>query len=309
MSDRRDIAVLGATGHVGKVLAEGLAPEHVLTLYARRPAVVSQFTAAEGIVATTLPLEALGTVRHDAIVNCIGVGNPAEVAADPARVYEVTNRADDLALGYLGAHPECRLVNFSSGAAYCSQFDAPADETTPAALCAGAIRPDQHYGLAKLASEGRHRALTEFAIVDLRLFSLFSRHIDPSAGFLMNDVLRCIRETSTLVTGPWDHTRDYVAPHDLCALVAACVVGDAVNAAFDVTSAAPVAKFDLLAAFRERFGLAYTVEEVFAATGATGSKPAYYSLSRKARSLGYTPTKTSLETLVEESEALLSTTR
>jgi len=305
MSERRSIGILGATGHVGKVLAAGLSADHDVTLYARRPEVASAFVEARGIRAAVEPLDSLGEARHQALVNCIGIGDPASVSANPALVYEVTCRADGLLLGYTDANPECRLVSFSSGAAYCSEFVVPAHDRTAVSLEAGALRPDQHYGLAKLASEGRHRALSDVAIIDVRLFSLFSRHIYLSAGFLVNEVLRCILDGTTLVTGPVDHIRDYVAPADLCSLVKACIECEPVNEAVDVYSAAPVGKFELLEAFRERFDLAYTIDDSRSAAGATGSKPAYYSLSRQAATLGYAPTKTSLETLVEESEALL----
>lgn len=309
MSSQRSIGLLGATGHVGRVLAAGLSEGHELTLYARRPEVAEEFVAAHGLAASVAPLHAFGSVAHDAVVNCIGVGDPAEVASDPARVYEVTCSADGLALGYLASHPDCRLISFSSGASYCSDFDRPADDTTQAAVSAGAIRPDQHYGLAKLASEGRHRALADAAIVDLRLFGLFSRYIDSSASFLMNDVLSCIREKRTLVTGASDQVRDYASPSDLCTLVASCLEGAPINAAVDVYSAAPVGKFELLDAFRERFDLAYTVDERRATSSATGSKPAYFSVSRRAEALGYSPTRTSLESLIEEAETLLHPTR
>ena len=309
MGDRRSVGLLGATGHVGKLLAAGLSGGYSLTLYARRPEVADAFARSLGIAATAAPLAALGAGDHDALINCIGVGDPAAVSADPARVYEVTCAADELALGYLAEHPRCRLVNFSSGAAYCSRFEEPASDSTVAALVAGALRPDQHYGLAKLASEGRHRALSSLAIIDLRLFSLFSRYIDPAAGFLMNEVLRCVSDGARLVTGASDHIRDYVAPSDLCALVAACIESERINDAFDVYSAAPVGKFELLGAFRDRFDLDYTVDKARTSSGATGSKPAYFSLSRKASASGYAPTKTSLEALIEESEVLLKTTR
>ena len=309
MSERRSIGILGATGHVGKVLAAGLSADHEMTLYARRPEVASAFAKARGIRVAVASLNSLGEARHDALVNCIGVGDPVAVRANPALVYEVTCWADGLALGYLDANPGCRLVNFSSGAAYCSEFEVPAHDGMAVSLEAAALRPDQHYGLAKLASEGRHRALRDAAIIDLRLFSLFSRDVDSSAGFLMNEVLRCVLRGTTLVTGPVDHIRDYVAPADLCSLVGACIECAPVNEAVDVYSAAPVGKFEMLDAFRDLFNLAYTVDDVQAASGATGSKPAYFSGSRGAGALGYVPTRTSLETLIEESEALLKTTR
>lgn len=309
MSERCGVGLLGATGHVGRVLAAGLSGSVDLTLYARRPEVAQAFAKATGIAAAVAPLARLGVARHDAIVNCVGVGDPSAVRSNPGLVYEVTCTADELAIEYLSNHPGSRLVNFSSGAAYCSDFLEPANDGTRTALAAEDLRPDQHYGLAKLASEARHRALSEIPIIDLRLFSLFSRYVDSRTDFLMNQVVRCVRDHEILVTGPLDHVRDYVAPVDLCSLVASCLEYDPVNAAFDVYSAAPVGKFELLEAFKERFDLAYTVDGARSSASATGSKPAYFSLSRKAEALGYAPTRASIEVLFEESQALLQTPR
>jgi len=294
---------------VGKVLAAGLANTHALTLYARRPDAAAAFALGAGLEVSVDSLAALGERDHDVLINCIGVGDPHVVAANPDEVYRVTVLADDFARGYLAGRPVCRLINISSGAAYCSDFDVPACDDTPADLCAGHLRDDQHYGLAKLASEGRHRANPDLAIIDLRLFSLFSRHIDPDAGFFMNGVMRSLRGGTPFATGPSDHVRDYVAPLDLAALVSACVAYEPINASFDVFSGAPVGKFELLGALAEKFGLRYEVDQSLEADGATGAKPAYYSRSRAASALGYRPVSTSLETVIEETSALLHNQR
>lgn len=309
MSDRPRVAILGATGHVGKVLAAGLARTHALTLYARRPDAVAGFALGAGLEVAIGSLDTLGQRDHDVLINCIGVGDPNAVAANPDEVYRVTAFADDLALGYLAQRPDCRLVNLSSGAAYCAAFDVPADDDTPADLRVGRLRDDQHYGLAKLASEGRHRANPQHAIIDLRLFSLFSRHISSDAAYFMNGVMRSLRAGARFVTGPTDHVRDYVAPSDLTALVSACVAHTPANASFDVFSRAPIGKFELLDALSERFGLHYEVDRSLDANAATGAKPAYYSTSRAAASLGYIPAYSSLETVVEEVEGLLGDKR
>jgi len=309
MSERPRVAILGATGHVGKVLADGLAGTHALTLYARRPEVAAAFARGAGLEVAVDSLDALSQQNHDALINCIGVGDPRAVVADPDEVYRVTAFADDLALRYVEQRSHCRLINISSGAAYCSQFDEPADEDTVADLSAGRLRSDQHYGLAKLASEGRHRANTDLAIIDLRLFSLFSRHIDPDAGYLMNGVVRSLRDGTPFLTGPADHMRDYVAPGDLAALVSACVACEPRNASFDVFSGAPVGKFELLDGLAREIGLHYEVDDSLTENAATGAKPAYYSNNHAATELGYRPSSTSLETVIEVTASLLGNQR
>lgn len=306
MSESLDIAIIGATGHVGKVLTAGLAETHEITLYARRPEVAAAFAAGISSRIAAEPLHSLGKRGHAALINCIGGGDPSMITSGLLDVYSVTALADELALNYLSDHPNCRLVNFSSGAAYCSDFVEPAYDGTPTALSAGHLRDDQHYGLAKLASEGRHRAAKKHAIIDVRLFSLFTRFIDQESGFLMNGVLQSLRSDSAFLTSPVDHVRDYVSPSDLVSLVDVMLGSAPANCAVDVYSAAPVGKFELLEELANQFGLVYFVDESLAPLSATGVKPAYYSTSQAAAAFGYTPEKTSLEAIVEELEELLA---
>lgn len=298
----RSVAILGATGHVGRVLAAGLANRFALTLYARRPHEARRhrdLLPARANVAVGA-LEELFRTEHDAVVCCIGIGDPAVAVADPARVHATTLYADELLLRYLRAYPATVIVNLSSGAAYLSDFSRPAGAGAPCSVVPGSLRPADHYGIAKLASEARHRALSESAIIDLRLFSLFSRFADPATRYLMSDVVRALRAGNTLETSPDDIERDYVAPIDLCSLVAACVESGRRNDAFDVYSCGPTGKFELLECLGAEFGLRYRT------TGEPSpGRKAYYSLDRSAASLGYTPTKSSLETVVEELSALL----
>jgi len=306
MADSR-VAILGATGHVGRVLCAGLAGRFSVTLYARRPEAALAFArslSGDGRVHAK-HISTLSEGRHDVVVNCIGIGDPAAVNSDPSLVYTVTQYSDDVAMSYLAAHPDARLINLSSGAAYCSDFSRPASADTTSDIPANGLVVRHHYGLAKLASEGRHRAATSAAIVDLRLFSLFSRFIDPRATYLMNDVVGCISSGDVLITGPDDFWRDYVAPEDLASLVARCIEAPAENRAYDVYSLAPVRKFELLQEFSTRFALAYRVDEVRGVAGDDQWKAAYYSLDHSAGSIGYTPTMTSLETLAEEVAAIL----
>ncbi len=306
MAEELRVAILGATGHVGRALASELASRHSLTLYARRPGIASEF-------ATTLTVSPPPQVRdiselerheHDLLVNCIGVGDPASVTT-PSIFESVTQHADDIALSYLARYPAARLVNISSGAASCSDFFEPATGEESASACDH--NSGDAYALAKRASEQRHRGHAEAAIVDLRLFGFFSRYMDLNTTFLMSDVVRCLISGDPLKTGPDDLIRDYVAPHDLGMLVSLCMTAEPRNETFDVYSAAPVGKFELLDAFVERFGLTYSVVESRATGRTRVQRPAYYSLDRRSQAVGYLPTKTSLEVLQEETFELMKT--
>lgn len=302
--------MLGATGHVARNLMVhlGAAANLELLLYARRPEAVAAFLQQWPCAATCTPqrIEDLGVEPIDAVINCVGLGDPATVSGAGVAVYELTDRFESLVMGHLQLHPEVRYIDFSSGAVYGTAFTAPAGDDTPAVVPVNHIGPEHHYGIAKLGAEARHRAAADLAIVDLRLFGLFSRFVDPNARYLMNDVVGCLLDGTELVTGPDDIWRDYVHPVDLAALVRAVLATDPLNDVFDVASAAPVSKFELLERFARQHGLKYAVDESLVLPAATGAKTHYYSTSVRAERIGHHPRFTAMEALVEEVAAILS---
>jgi len=298
MDDATRVAILGATGHIGQALASELAPRVSLALYARRPDVARVFATTLSPVPEVHDLNDLPSRSHDAVVSCIGHGDPA-AAGDPAIFDQVTRHADDLAMRYLELHDDAVLINMSSGAAYCSEFVEPARGGD---LPAGCTTVDA-YARAKWASEARHRACADAPIIDLRVFGFFSRYINVDSTYLMADIARALRSGRPLQTSASDFTRDYVAPADLAALVLACSAASSRNVAYDVYSAGEVRKSEILSAFAERFGLTYSVAE--SKGDACVSRANYYSLDRRAGETGYRPARTSIETLEEEMTALL----
>ncbi len=303
------IAILGATGHVGKCLTDSLLHRGFLVT-----AVVRDAERMNAFLRGIQPLGSQCEVRsfaefatgeYDAIVNCVGVGTPAAVTASGADIFTLTEQFDGLAMDYLAAHPDTRYVAVSSGAAYGGDFAQPASEDTRAVVPINGIRSADYYGIAKLAAEAKHRAAAEFAIVDFRLFGLFSRHAYLDAGFFMCDVYRAITRGTTLAVGPEDIVRDYIAPSDMAALLVAVLDAAPRNDVLDLYSALPARKFALLEDFSARYGLKYDVLGDPTENTATGVKPNYYSTNRRAASTGYQPSRTSLETLTEEIDALL----
>lgn len=303
------IAILGATGHVGKCLTSALLAngEHDVVAVARNGARLDAFLATlpHGHDCSTASFEEFARGEYDAVVNCVGVGTPAGVISAGATIFALTEQFDQLVLDHLERRPGTRCVAFSSGAAYCGTFEEPASETTPAVVPLNGIRPSDYYGVAKLASEARHRAAADCAIVDFRLFGLFSRHIDVEADFFMCSVYRAIEQGVTLCVGCENMVRDYIAPSDMATLLLEVLGAEPRNDVIDLYSAAPVAKFDALARLSESHGLVYEVLEASTAGAATGLKPNYYSLNRRAATFGYQPTRTSLQVLTEEMDAML----
>lgn len=304
------IAILGATSQIGKdlVLSFSAQSNHELVLYARRPEVVSQWLASVGLVGRYVVSEfaAFSADEHfDAILNFVGVGNPAQAAAMGASIFDVTLKYDEMALEYVRQHPNCRYIFLSSGAAYGSSFDEPVNENTKAVIGINNLQPQDWYGVAKLYAECRHRALPHLPIVDVRVFNYFSHTQDMEARFLITDILRAIRDKTVLKTSPDYIVRDYLHPSDFYSLVSVLIASPENNTVVDCYSCAPISKQNLLAAMLEKFGLQYEVTEGKVGVNATGGKPHYYSLNTRAADFGYFPKLTSLEGLLIECEMVI----
>ena len=303
------IAILGATSQIAKdtILSLGRGARHELALFARRPEAVSAWLAQSGLSGRHA-VAGFDAFTHDrkfeALLNFVGVGNPAATAAMGASILDITTLYDDLALGYVQKHPHCRYVFLSSGAAYGANFDQPVDELSEARVPINALKAQDWYSVAKMYAECRHRARAGLPIVDLRVFNYFSHTQDLSARFLITDIVRAIQSKETLLTNRLNIMRDFIGPADFNDLVERVLHAAACNDVFDCYTQAPLDKFTLLESMRERFGLRYTVDEV-TVPNATGAKPNYYSRNRRAERLGYQPAKTSLQTVLDETALCL----
>jgi nucleoside-diphosphate-sugar epimerase len=250
-------------------------------------------------------LSEFGSQEFDAVINFVGSGNPAKTAAMGASILDVTLQYDEMALDYVKQHPTCRYLFLSSGAACGSSFDEPANENTKAEIAINNLKPQDWYVIAKLYAECRHRALPHLPIIDIRVFNYFSRTLDISSRFLITDIIRAIRDKVELKISPDYIVRDFVTPSDFYKLVASLLVAPASNAAVDCYTLAPIDKLSLLAAMQEKFGLKYQITSAPTAVNATGIKPSYYSLNKRAADFGYIPKFTSLEGVLREAKAIL----
>lgn len=315
------IAVLGATSQIARDLVHSFSAQgeqHEWVLFARRPEAVEQWLTGVGLAGQHVVVTfasfftfADDSSPFDAVLNCVGVGNPAQAAVMGASIFDVTAEYDELALRYVRRHPRCRYLFLSSGAAYGSGFDAPADDSLQAHFPINKLQPHDWYGAAKLHAECRHRALADLPIVDIRVFNYFSRTNDLAARFFITDILRAIRDQSVLHTSPDAMRRDFLGPRDFQQLVARILAAPAQNVAIDCYTRAPIDKQEILALMKQHFGLRYLMDLPPAKlANATGAKPHYYSLSRRAADLlGYQPMQSSADNLVEEATALLAAQR
>jgi nucleoside-diphosphate-sugar epimerase len=302
-----EIGILGATSEIAKdlILSFSAINDHELTLFARNPQSVIEWCSGLGILN-------LHRVKHvdefyvnqkfDVLINFIGVGNPAQVAVIGASILDVTFKYDSMVLEYLQKYSNCRYIFLSSGAVYDSDFEVPVDVNTLIRIPMNKLQAQDWYASSKLHAEKRHRALQEFPIVDLRVFNYFSHTQDMSARFLITDIARAIGEKNLFSTSADKLVRDFLHPSDFAQLVSRILASPRINCAIDCYSQAPVDKLTLLKVLQEKFDFQYQIVTGEFGTNATGKKPFYYSLNRKAAGFGYEPQYSSLEGVIKELE-------
>ncbi len=303
------IAILGATSQIARdlIVSFSAAEDKHLQLFARRPDEVAKWLESVALSGRYPAggFSEFAEQEFDAVINFVGVGNPAQAKVMGNSIFDITLRFDEMVLDYLQTHLACRYLFLSSGAAYGSSFNEPATRDTPAVVAINNLAPHEWYGVAKLHAECRHRAHPELPIIDIRVFNYFSRTQDISARFLITDILRAIRDKTALKTSPDYIVRDFLHPSDFYKLVNALLSAPASNVSVDCYTRAPVDKPTLLVAMQEKFGLRYEITEVTVSVNATGSKPHYYSLNTRAADFGYQPGLTSLEGILREAGAVL----
>ena len=108
------IANLGATSQIAKDLIGSFSAEETerLHLFALRPDDVKKWLNDIGLSERYLADDfvAFGTQEFDAILNFVGIGNPAQAVAMGASIFDVSLQYDELALNYVRQHPECRYI-------------------------------------------------------------------------------------------------------------------------------------------------------------------------------------------------------
>ena len=209
-------------------------------------------------------------------------------------MFKLTEEFDNMILGYLRRYPDALHINFSSGAVY--------------SISVNDIKPEHYYGIAKLHQEAKHRALRKLNIVDIRLFSYFSRFIELDSGYFLTELIKSLKTKETFVTDPNNFVRDFLAPQDLFDLICLIIKAEPFNGAIDAYSSMPISKFKLLDYFVKNYSLKYTINRGLKFLCPTGLKSRYCSSSKKAAGLGYRPKFSSLEAVAMESKYMLGAT-
>lgn len=314
------IAILGATSMLAADFVafslEQQAP-YSLTLFARDPdaardAITRRMAPALGVSAPPIsalpdcqPLDAFADGDWDAIVNFVGVGDPARAVAMGANILRITRLWDDRVLAYLDTHPACRYVFLSSGAAFGATGAEPLGPDTSARFAINDLQTRAYYGISKFYAEAVHRSQTGRSIVDIRIFNYISEFADLNHRFLINEMIAAVRDGRSLSVDPNDMWRDYLGTEDFAALMGACLdAPSGYNAAVDAYSRSAISKMQMLALFRDEFGLVFEVSG--GGINATGVKSNYFSRNRSAEALGYRPRSGSSDTLKSVTRLILS---
>jgi len=307
------LAILGATSmlaadFVAHSLAQGAS--HEFALFARTPDRIRAAMADREITAVPPcgPLKSFAEGSWDAIVNFVGVGDPARAVEMGASILAITREWDDRVLAYLEAHPDCRYIFLSSGAAFAEGVSEPVDRDTRASFPINALPPTAFYGIAKFYAEAVHRARPARSIIDIRVFNYLSAQADLAHRFLVTEAITAIRDGRVLKVDAHDMWRDYLGVEDFAALLNACLAAPSgYNGPVDAYSLSPISKQQMLELLRDQFGLMFEVAG--GGVDATGRKSNYFSRNRVAEALGYRPSSDSAETIRLVSQQILSRQR
>ncbi len=310
-----NIAILGASSHIAKGLIYHFCHHtpYRLHLYTRSLPTVLMFL--ESIQAQE---ESRFLIHHgyedflagtyDVLINCVGVGTFKKLHGDYSLYFTVTEQYDNLCLQYLQTRSKDTLyISLSSGAVYGRHHKKAVTENSLFKLRVNHIGPEDYYGIARLYTEAKHRSLSNLYIVDLRIFSYFSRFADLDDGYFMTDLVRSILHKHPFRTTTEDIVRDYIHPEDLFHLVNRCIDIRRLNRALDAVSRKPVRKMEILDFFQKQWNLRWEFTNEVVSRSATGAKLFYTSRFRLSAHTGYHPSFTSLQTIQEETAKLLET--
>jgi nucleoside-diphosphate-sugar epimerase len=285
------IGILGCTGYIGRSLASALVREgHSggILAFSRDPArarvKMDEFRIPESVI--PISYDSLWGEACDVLINATGIGSPRVLRAGPRAIYGACESIDQLLVSYLSSYPSCRVFSLSTGAVYGVQMGEPISDAMSVSYDPNRLVNANHYALAKLVSEAKHRAYPEYAITDLRVYAFFSRDVDVGEDFLLSQIAARLRDGQTLETAPGDMTRDFITAHDLLGAIRFLSERPQENAVYDIRSRAIVAKSTLLAHCEREFGLKWSISGSVQ-DSPTGSKNAYYSINDSLEQIGF----------------------
>jgi len=303
------LAILGATSQMAKDFILQLQDSHALMLFSRRPQEVDAFMQNAGLRDyLSFGYHVLPDTQWyvDAVINFVGVGDPAKVTAMGADIFPITYKYDELALRFL-RRPNTKYIFISSGAAYGDAFDdGPAEQDTKVTFPTNPL-PRHYYGLAKHQAEVRHRMMEDKHIVDVRVFNYISGTQNIDLRFMAMSMIRAVKNDEVMPVNMMNPGRDFIGPVDLAQLIVRVLVSPGINCAVDCYTSEPITKDTLLAYMMRDYGLKFKVTDP-AFVSPTGLKTFYYSRNRTAAQFGYRPLYNSWGNIKLAADTLLGRT-
>jgi len=299
------IAVLGASGHVGKTLLHEFASNTDIELHSfvrNTSKIISDRWLPAAAQKNVFNINLFPAAEYDAVINCIGIGNTREIQEHPLDLFMLTEKYDNLVLSYLAEHTSCVAVNISSGAVYGTAFSSPASADKSTVFHMNNISGTDFYSMIKAYSEVKHRASPQYKIVDVRLFSYFSAYLDLETNYFMSDLVNSIMNHQKFSTNRENFIRDFIHPSDFAQLILAAIRNGA-NTAVDAYSLSPISKYEILKFAENNYGV--DIQYTGGFVSVTGEKSQYFSLYRMEDNIDYSPRYTSEETISEELKKIL----
>lgn len=292
------IAIFGATSEIAKDLIISLFSKDdcEMILFVRRQEETKTWLHENNISARckVVGYESFCLIEQfDVIINFVGVGNPSQAKKMEHSILETTYKYDSLALEYIQAHPTCRYIFLSSGAAYFSEFSEPANENTKARVPVNSMKSSYMYAAAKLIAECRHRALIDLPIVDIRVFNYFSSTQNLTSSYLICELIAAIKTNQIFKTSNQNIFRDYIGPEEFFCLIKGIISSKPNNDVVDCYSKGPIDKTSLLELMKSKYGLKYEVYEAVRSAELAEVKFKYYSTNYSAKKYGYNPIRDS----------------
>ncbi len=302
---KQTIGIFGSTGHISQNLISYFYKNNYgnLILFSRNKSklknILKKYDKNNFICET---YSNFSKYNFDVIINCIGEANPASKYS--AKYFDDINYYDDKIIHYIQKHTKTLYLNFSSGIVYGNDFINPVTDKRITLLNLNKVSPNDFYIFSKIYSELKHRSYSDLNIIDLRIFSFFSRYIDLNYKFLINELINSIKNNTTFYTNDEDIVRDYIHPSDLYSIVYNCINKKDNNVAMDVKSKKPISKFELLNYLKKKHNLKFEIKNRKKLS--TELKTNYFSKSKKLHKLfNFTPEFSSLDSFKEELNFLL----
>jgi nucleoside-diphosphate-sugar epimerase len=251
--------------------------------------------ARHRIGAGVFDLEQFPSGRFDLVINAVGDGVPGKIKAAGDRILETTERFDRQCLDHLDAGSASAYVFLSTGRIYGVSYEG-ALERHPQPLPPDRFGDGEAYPRAKRLAELRHRDRSHQHIADIRIFGYVSDEMGLDDDFLVAQMLRALVDEYVFLTPAHDFVRDYVGAEDLAALIGHLIAADVPNGEYDIFSARPTTKFEMLDALSAP-GLRYAVDDGKVPVRCS-ERPEAISRHGAAREIGHVPGRTSLENVL-----------